>query len=58
MDVAVFIGVKGLIVYGGYVNKDDDLVVGFDNWCKVVEVIDIKILLLIENIVGGDNVMM
>jgi deoxyribonuclease-4 len=57
MDAAAEIGAKGLIVHGGHVNKDDDAGVGFDNWRKAVEAVDLKLPLLIENTAGGDNAM-
>ena len=57
VDAAAAIGAKGLIVHGGHVNKDDDPSVGFDNWRKAVEAVDLKLPLLIENTAGGDNAM-
>jgi deoxyribonuclease-4 len=57
VDAAASIGAKGLIVHGGHVNKDDDPSVGFDNWRKAVEAVDLKLPLLIENTAGGDNAM-
>src|SRR6478672_4603878 len=57
VDAAAEIGAKGLIVHGGHVNKDDDPVVGFDNWRKAIDATDLKLPLLIENTAGGDNAM-
>ncbi|HYF72794.1 MAG TPA: deoxyribonuclease IV, partial [Nocardioides sp.] len=57
VDAAAAIGARGLIVHGGHVNKDDDARVGFDNWRKAVEAVDLKLPLLIENTAGGDNAM-
>jgi deoxyribonuclease IV len=55
IDAAASIGAKGLIVHGGHVNKDDDPVVGFDNWRKAIDATDLKLPLLIENTAGGDH---
>jgi deoxyribonuclease-4 len=57
VDAAASIGARGLIVHGGHVNKDDDPSVGFDNWRKAVEAVELKLPLLIENTAGGDNAM-
>ncbi len=57
VDAAASIGAKGLIVHGGHVSKDDDPAVGFDNWRKAVDAVDLKLPLLIENTAGGDNAM-
>src|SRR5687768_16216192 len=57
VDAAASIGAKGLIVHGGHVNQDDDPAVGFDNWRKAVDAVDLKLPLLIENTAGGDNAM-
>ena len=57
VDAAASIGARGLIVHGGHVNKDDDARVGFDNWRKAIEAVDLKLPLLIENTAGGENAM-
>ena len=57
VDAAASIGAKGLIVHGGHVSKDDDPAVGFDNWRKAVDAVDLKLPLLIENTAGGDHAM-
>jgi deoxyribonuclease-4 len=57
LDGAAEIGAKAVIVHGGHVSKDDDPELGFDNWRKCVERLDIKVPLLIENTAGGDNAM-
>ena len=57
VDAAAQIGAKGLIVHGGHVNAADDPGVGFDNWRKAVDAVDLKLPLLIENTAGGDNAM-
>lgn len=57
VDVAAEIGAAGVIVHGGHVLKDDDPAIGFDNWRKCVERLDLAVPLLIENTAGGDNAM-
>ena len=57
VDLAAEIGAKGVIVHGGHVLKDDDPAIGFDNWRKCVEILELPIPLLIENTAGGDNAM-
>ena len=57
MDAAASIGAKGLIVHGGHVTADDDPMVGFANWRKAVEQLDMKVPLLLENTAGGNHAM-
>jgi deoxyribonuclease IV len=57
LDAATEIGAAGLIVHGGHVLKDDDPEVGFDNWRKCVDRMEMRVPLLIENTAGGDNAM-
>ncbi len=57
VDAAAAIGAKGLIVHGGHVNKSDAPLVGFDNWRKAIDAVDLTLPLLIENTAGGDNAM-
>jgi deoxyribonuclease-4 len=57
VTLAATIGAKGVIVHGGHVLKDDEPAVGFDNWRKCVERLELPIPLLIENTAGGDNAM-
>ena len=47
----------GLIVHGGHVLKNDDPAVGFDNWRKCIDGLEMTVPLLIENTAGGDNAM-
>lgn len=54
---AAEIGAKGVIVHGGHLGKDEDAMVGFDNWRKCVDGLDLPVPLLIENTAGGDNAM-
>ena len=54
---AAEIGAKGVIVHGGHLGKDEDAAVGFDNWRKCVDGLDMPVPLLIENTAGGENAM-
>ena len=57
LDAAAEIGATGVIVHGGHVLKNDDPAVGFDNWRKCIEGLEMPVPLLIENTAGGDNAM-
>jgi deoxyribonuclease-4 len=57
LDAAAEVGAAGVIVHGGHVLKDDDPAIGFDNWRKCVERLEMPVQLLIENTAGGDNAM-
>ncbi|MBA3309503.1 MAG: deoxyribonuclease IV [Nocardioidaceae bacterium] len=57
INAAAEIGAKGLIVHGGHLARGDDPVVGFDNWRKCVDRLEMPVQLLIENTAGGDNAM-
>jgi deoxyribonuclease-4 len=57
LDAAAEVGAAGVIVHGGHVLKDDDPAIGFDNWRKCVERLEMPVQLLIENTSGGDNAM-
>jgi deoxyribonuclease IV len=57
IDAAAQIGAVALIVHGGHVSKADDPSVGFDNWRKCVERLELRCPVLIENTAGGDNAM-
>jgi deoxyribonuclease IV len=54
---AAAIGAKGLIVHGGHLLKNDDPEIGYDNWRKCIDQLDLTVPLLIENTAGGDNAM-
>ncbi len=54
---ATAIGAKGLIVHGGHVLKEDDPELGYDNWAKTFERLEVTLPVLIENTAGGDNAM-
>jgi deoxyribonuclease IV len=53
VTLATAIGAKGIIVHGGHVGNEDDLGIGFDNWRKCIDGLDITLPLLIENTAGG-----
>ncbi len=57
VTAAADIGAKGLIVHGGHVGGDVDAAVGFDNWRKTFERLELHCPVLIENTAGGDNAM-
>jgi deoxyribonuclease-4 len=57
LTMAAQIGAKGVIVHGGHLGVDEDAAVGFDNWRKCIEGLDLPVPLLIENTAGGDNAM-
>jgi deoxyribonuclease-4 len=57
LTVAAEIGAAGVIVHSGHVSKDDDPEIGFDNWRKAVDRLDLAVPLLVENTAGGDNAM-
>lgn len=57
LDAAADIGARGVIVHGGHVSKTDDPQLGFDNWRKCVERLELRVPLLIENTAGGENAM-
>jgi len=57
LHAAAEIGAKGVIVHGGHLLKDDDPDVGFDNWRKCIDGLEMPVPLLIENTAGGDNAM-
>ncbi|MDR2703094.1 MAG: deoxyribonuclease IV [Cellulomonadaceae bacterium] len=54
---AAKIGAKGVVVHGGHLKDDEDLVAGFINWRKAIDDIDPKVKVLIENTAGGQNAM-
>ncbi len=57
LHAAAEIGAKGVIVHGGHVLAADDPDVGFDNWRKCIDGLEMPVPLLIENTAGGDNAM-
>jgi deoxyribonuclease-4 len=57
LDAAAEVGAAAVIVHGGHVLKADDPAIGFDNWRKCIDGLDMRVQLLIENTAGGDNAM-
>lgn len=57
VQAAAGIGAKAVIVHGGHVLKDDDPELGYDNWVKTFERMELPLPVLIENTAGGDNAM-
>lgn len=57
LHAAAEIGAAGVIVHGGHLSAKDDPAVGFSNWFKAVDGLDIGVPLLIENTAGGTNAM-
>lgn len=57
LTAAAEIGAKGVVVHGGHLGVEEDPAIGFDNWRKCIQGLDIPVPLLIENTAGGDNAM-
>ena len=57
LHAAAEVGAAGVIVHGGHVLKNDDPELGFDNWRKCIDGLEMPVPLLIENTAGGDNAM-
>ena len=57
LDAAADVGAAAVIVHGGHVLKNDHPAIGFDNWRKCIDGLDMRVRLLIENTAGGDNAM-
>jgi len=57
VHAAAEIGAKGVVVHGGHLGVDEDSGIGFDNWRKCVDGLELPVPLLIENTAGGDNAM-
>ena len=57
LHAAASVGAAGVIVHGGHVLKNDDPAIGFDNWRKCIDGLEMPVPLLIENTAGGDNAM-
>src|SRR3712207_1723505 len=54
---AAEVGAAAVIVHGGHVLRSDDPAIGFDNWRKCIDGLEMPVQLLIENTAGGDNAM-
>jgi deoxyribonuclease-4 len=57
VQAAAGIGAKAVIVHGGHVLKADDPELGYENWVKTFERMELPLPVLIENTAGGDNAM-
>ncbi|GAA3629662.1 deoxyribonuclease IV [Microlunatus ginsengisoli] len=57
VTAAAEVGAAGVIVHGGHVLKTDDAELGFENWFKCIDRLEMPVPLLIENTAGGDNAM-
>lgn len=57
LAAAAAVGAAGVIVHGGHVTDDTDDEVGFDNWRKALESVELACPLLIENTAGGNHAM-
>ena len=57
VTAAASIGAKGVIVHGGHVGAGEDPMVGFDNWRKAIEGLQLDCPIFIENTAGGANAM-
>jgi|SRR5579872_4739053 deoxyribonuclease-4 len=55
LDLAAEVGARGVVVHGGHTTKADDPAVGFDNWRKAAEGINLSCPMFIENTAGGDH---
>jgi len=51
------IGAKGVIVHGGHVGAEDDVVEGFIAWRKAFDALETDVPILIENTAGGSGAM-
>ena len=59
IDAAAAVGARGLVVHGGQVQAGEDHSIGYANWTKAVDQLDMhtKVQVLIENTAGGENSM-
>ncbi|MDO5697662.1 MAG: deoxyribonuclease IV [Dermatophilus congolensis] len=57
VTAAAEVGARGVIVHGGYLGAAEGAAIGFDNWRKCVDGLDLPIPILIENTAGGENSM-
>jgi len=54
---AAEIGAIGVVVHGGHVSSADEVEVGYDNWFKVADRLELPVPMFIENTAGGANAM-
>jgi deoxyribonuclease-4 len=57
VNAAAAIGARGVVVHGGHVLAGDDPAVGYDNWCKTFERLELRVPVFIENTAGGGKAM-
>lgn len=57
VTLAAEVGAIGVVVHGGHVTADEDPFVGFANWRKCVDGLELPIPIFIENTAGGGNAM-
>lgn len=57
LDAAARIKARGVIVHGGHVRAEDEPQIGYRNWFKAIDGLNISCPLLIENTAGGKNAM-
>ncbi len=57
LTAAAEIGAAGVIVHGGHLAANEDPEIGYTNWFKAVDGLDIAVPMLIENTAGGNNAM-
>ncbi|MFN2557107.1 MAG: deoxyribonuclease IV [Nitriliruptorales bacterium] len=56
-NLAVSLGAAGVVVHGGYCDKDEDPSHGFRRWRRGLEQLETEVPVLIENTAGGVNAM-
>jgi len=54
---AAAVGALGVVVHGGHVTADEDQAVGYANWRKCVDGLDLPVPIFIENTAGGTKAM-
>lgn len=57
VTAAASIGAAGVIVHGGHVTNNDDPEVGYENWRKTFERMELECPVFIENTASGNNAM-
>ncbi len=57
VSLAAEVGAIGVVVHGGHVTASEDPFVGFANWRKCVDSLELPIPIFIENTAGGENAM-
>ncbi len=56
-DCAAAAGAKAVVVHGGHVRSDDDIVEGIARWKKGLATIETDVPIFLENTAGGDHAM-